>query len=450
MAQAVIMPKLGQATEESTIVKWHKKEGDNVKKGDVLFEMETDKAVLEAESFFEGTLLKVLVRETETVPVNAVVAYIGKVGEAIPTAPPPPPSAAPQPAVQGRETAPPRPTTSSQAAPAPQTAAPARATAVSQAPVQPARLFISPRAKALVRSKAIDPADVKGTGPNGRIVVRDVNAYLDSVGYDKVLITPAAKALAMTEGLNILRIRGTSEAGRITVQDVNRAIKEKPVKMSKMRMVIAKRLTESFTTTPHFYVSRTADMTDLLAFRKELKDRGEDYSVTDFILEAVILSLKEFPIVNSVTEGTTVRWRGTVDLGMAVALDDGLVVPAIRNAEDLGMKELHKTVQSLAVKAREGKLLPDEMTGSSFTVSNMGMLDVDDFAAIINPGEGGILAVASTRERPVVVGGQVKIRSIMGMTVSVDHRIIDGSVAAAFINGIRRKLEDISLWKSLM
>jgi pyruvate dehydrogenase E2 component (dihydrolipoamide acetyltransferase) len=280
--------------------------------------------------------------------------------------------------------------------------------------------------------------------------VKDVNAYLDSLGYDKILITPAAKALAMQEGLNILRIRGTSEAGRITVQDVTRAIKEKPVKMSKMRMVIARRLTESFTSTPHFYVSRTVDMTDLLAFRKELKDRGEDFSVTDFILEAVILSLKEFPIVNSATDGTTVRWRGTVDLGMAVALEEGLVVPAIRNAEDLGMKELHKTVQSLAVKAREGKLLPDEMTGSSFTVSNMGMLDVDDFAAIINPGEGGILAVASTRERPTVVGGQIKIRSIMGMTVSVDHRIVDGSVAAAFINGIRRNLEDISLWKSLM
>ncbi len=454
MPDAVIMPKLGQATEESTIVKWHKKEGDAVKKGDVLFEMETDKAVLEAESFFDGTLLKVLVKEAETVPVNVVVAYIGKPGDAIPASPPqvaqaaltataqPVPETVPR--EQRQEVKAP---IASQPMPAPRASSPATSITPDQAT---ARLFISPRAKALALSRTIDHSEIRGTGPNGRIVVRDVNAYLESVGYDSLRISPTAKKLASKEKLNIIKIRGTGDAGRIMIHDIERAIKEKPVKMSKMRQVIARRLTESFTTTPHFYISVAADMTALFAFRKELKERGEAYSVTDFIFESVILALKEFPVVNSVTDGISVQWRGAVNLGMAVALDEGLVVPVIRNAEDLSMKELHDIAQTLAVKAREGKLLPDEMTGGSFTVSNMGMLDVDNFGAIINPGEAAILAVASTRERAMVIGGQVKVRSMMTMTLSADHRIIDGSTAACFVNAIKSKLEDISLWKSMM
>jgi len=216
-----------------------------------------------------------------------------------------------------------------------------------------------------------------------------------------------------------------------------------------MRQVIAKRLTESFTGTPHFYVTVAADMTGLLAYRQDLKNLGQSYTVTDFILEAVIMTLREYPVVNSVSDGRTIKWHGSVDLGMAVALDDGLVVPVIRNAQELGMMELHETAKTLASKAREGKLTPDEMTGSTFTVSNMGMLDVDSFHAIINPGEAAILAVASTRERPVARNGRVEIRSMMNLTLSVDHRIVDGSLAAEFVNAIRRKLEDVELWKSL-
>jgi pyruvate dehydrogenase E2 component (dihydrolipoamide acetyltransferase) len=190
-------------------------------------------------------------------------------------------------------------------------------------------------------------------------------------------------------------------------------------------------------------------MTDLFVYRKELKDRGDAYTVTDFILEAVILSLLEFPIVNSVTDGTTVKWHGSVDLGMAVSLDEGLVVPAIRNAEALTLKELHDTAKALADKARTGKLLPDEMTGTTFTVSNMGMMNVENFHAIINPGEGAILAVSSTIDTPVVKNGQIKVRSMMKITLSTDHRIVDGATGAAFVNSIRSKLEDVELWKSL-
>lgn len=454
MPQTVIMPKLGQTVEEAAIVIWHKKEGDVVAKGDILFEIETDKAVLEVESFFEGTLLKVLVPVNVTVPVLSVVAYIGEPGEAVPDAPPPPPAAAPVP-----PPAPPEPAAAGAApapAIAPAAAAPA-ATPVVPAPLLPApaapaakRLFISPRAKALAKARAINPAQITGHGPNGRIVEKDVTAYLDAKGYADLRITPAAKRLAIEEGIDILTLSATGDGGRITVADIEREIRKRPQKMSRMRQVIASRLAQSFGTIPHFYVTVRADMTDLLGYRQALKAAGKAFSVNDFILEAVSLSLQEFPTVNSATDGRDVWWRGGVDLGMAVSVDSGLLVPVIRHADQLTLSELRAQARSLGLKARQGKLTPDEMTGSSFTISNMGMLDVDQFNAIINPGESAILAVASTREEPAVRGGQIVVRSLMAMTLSADHRLVDGATGAAFINAIKAKLEDLELWKSLI
>lgn len=309
--------------------------------------------------------------------------------------------------------------------------------------------MISPRAKALAKAKVIDPSPITGSGPNGRITEKDVVAYLEAKGYDQLRISPAAKRLASKEKIDILTIRATGQGNRIMRGDVDRVIAERPQRLSKMRQVIASRLTQSFTTTPHFYVTVAVDMTDLLLYRQELKDQDKAYSVTDFILESVILSLEEFPIVNSVTDGKTARWYGSIDLGMAVGLDEGLVVPAIRNAADLSMDELHDTAKGLARKAHEGKLTPDEMVGTTFTVSNMGMLNVENFHAIINPGEGAILAVASTVEKVVAREGKMVIRSIMNITLSCDHRIVDGTVGAAFVNAIKTKLEDLELWKSL-
>lgn len=457
MAQAVILPKLGQTVEEATIVKWHKNEGDAVKKGDVLFEIETDKAVLEAESFYTGTLLKVLVAAGETAPVATVVGYVGKPGEEIPEAPP-----APEPATQapGPEPAAPAETRPQPAAPAvpgstpprpePAKAAPAAVTpAAAPVALPPKRLFISPRAKALARKCAIDPAAIQGTGPNGRITQKDLDVYLEERGYGDLRITPAAKRVAMKGCVDILSVRGTGVSGRIMVHDVRRVIAERPRALSKMRQVIAQRLTESFSSTPHFYVTVSVDMTDLLAFRQELKEQGQKYTVTDFILEAAVLSLQEFPTVNSVCDGKTIRWYGSVDLGIAVSVENGLVVPVVRNADDLSMEELRDQARALTTKARESKLLPDEMTGSTFTVSNMGMLDVENFHAIINPGEAAILAISSTREQVVVMDGEMKVRSMMKMTLSTDHRIVDGALGAEFANAIRTKLEDLELWKSL-
>jgi pyruvate dehydrogenase E2 component (dihydrolipoamide acetyltransferase) len=295
----------------------------------------------------------------------------------------------------------------------------------------------------------IDATRIQGTGPGSRVTEKDVRAYLDAKGYNRLRVSPAAKELAAKHRLDLLHLRGTGDSGRIMVADVERALAERPKPMSKMRQVIAKRLTQSFTTTPHFYVSVGADMTDLLAYRKELKDRGETYGVTAFILEAVILTLQEFPELNSVCEGATVRWHGSVDLGMAVGLDEGLVVPVLRDAQNLSLREIHDLAEALGARARAGKLLPDEMTGGTFTVSNMGMLNVDSFHAIINPGESAILAVASTVQRPVVRDGQVVVRAMMNLTLSVDHRIVDGTKGAAFVNAVKSKLEDVELWKRL-
>ncbi len=463
MAQAVIFPKLGQTMEEGAIVKWLKQEGDAVAKGDLLFEIETDKANLEVESFFEGTLLKIYVREGVTVPVNTVVGYVGAAGEKVPDQPPPPAAAAPaapapQPAVApaavaaaNAAAAKPAPAAAVPATPPPPAAAPARqAPPPPAAPAPAARLVISPRAKALARDKAVNPVPVKGTGPNGRITEKDLLAYLAAHNYDALRIAPAAKRLAQESGIDILAVRGSGEGGRIRVEDIERAVRCRPVALPRMRQVIARRLTESKQTIPHFYVTVTADITELMAYRAALKAAGTVFSVNDFILEAVVLSLEEFPVVNSVTDGQNITWRGDVELGMAVSVPNGLLVPVIRAAQTLSLAELRDQARALAEKARAGKLTPDEMTGSSFTVSNMGMLNVDTFSAIINPGEAGILAVSSGREVPAVVNGEIRIRNRMAMTLSADHRIVDGATAAQFANAVRARLENLELWKSLV
>jgi pyruvate dehydrogenase E2 component (dihydrolipoamide acetyltransferase) len=446
------MPKPGQFTEECTIVKWLKKEGDAVAKGDILFEIETDKANMEVESFFEGTLLKILTPEGGTVPVQAVVAWVGQKGEAIPATPPPPapaakPAAAPDGSVQKSEVSAPK------AAPvaAPQ-AAPQAAIQRPQAaqPTAPRKLKISPRAKALAERSVIHPAPIRGTGPGGRIVEKDVLAYLDAKGYAQLKITPTAKDLAAKEQLDLLTLRGTGEAGKITVADIQRAVAEKPKAMSKMRQVIAQRLTQSFTSTPHFFVTVAVDMTNLVAYRATLKAKKLPYSVTDFIAMAVTLTLKEFPAVNSSTDGKSIWWHSKVNLGLAVSLESGLVVPVIRNADDLTLLELHDRSAALVEKARNGKLLPDEMSGSTFTISNMGMLNVENFTAIINPGEAAILAVASTTPQPVVRDDKVVIRQMMKITLSSDHQLIDGAQAAHFVNALKAKLENVELWKTLV
>jgi pyruvate dehydrogenase E2 component (dihydrolipoamide acetyltransferase) len=451
MARPVVMPKLGQSEEEGKLVRWLKKEGDAVARGDILFEIETDKALLEVESFFDGTLLKVLVPEGETVPVQSVVGFIGEPGEAIPAVPAPKPEPTRTPAaspaatrsIPAREVRGRRPEATERMPDVGPVAVPARETAA------PEVFRISPRAARLARECAIDPSPIGGTGPGGRIVERDVRAYLDAKGYNQLRLTPAAKKRAVEEKLDVLTLRARGDSGRITLADVEAALAERPKPLSRMRQIIAERLTRSFTTAPHFFVTTSVDMTDLVAFRAELKAQGAPYTLTDFILKAVALALREFPAVNSTTDGKQVRWRSHVHLGLAVSLEEGLVVPVIRDAEDLPLAEMHERATELTAKARAGKLTPEEMAGSTFTISNMGMMEVENFTAIINPGESAILAVSSVLPQPVVRNDQIVIRQMMKMTLSSDHRLIDGALAARFVNAVRSKLEEINLWKRL-
>jgi len=461
MVRPITMPKLGQSEEVGTLVRWRKKVGDTVAKGDILFEIETDKAVLEAESFFEGTLLKIVVQEGTTVPINTTVGFVGDPGEAIPETalPAPEPRRAEAPSFSKEALRPPAPPPARgmpEARVEPPVSQVRHVGAVREPPLHPApsvmapEVFrISPRAAKLARESAINPSPIVGTGPYGRIVERDVKNYLESKGYYQLRITPAAKRLAAKENIDILTLEGKNGPQRITVAAVQRAIAEKPQPMSRMRQVIASRLVESFTTTPHFFVTVAVDMTGLVNFRSKLKAQGASYTLTDFILKAVALSLVEFPIVNSTTDGKSVRWHSKVHLGLAVNLEQGLVVPVIRDADELSLAELHDRATALVAKARAGRLTPDEMAGSTFTISNMGMLDIENFTAIINPGESAILAVSSTLKQPVVKDGQIVVRDIMKMTLSSDHRIIDGATAAKFANAIKQKLEEISLWKRL-
>jgi pyruvate dehydrogenase E2 component (dihydrolipoamide acetyltransferase) len=449
MVTPIVMPKFGQMTEESAVVEWLKKEGDTVAKGDMLFLVETDKSVMEVESFSEGTLLKIVVGAGVSVPVQSVVAYLGEKGEAVPVTAVlerrAPASAAPVPATAApswRSGAPAATVAASPGSAAPTVPAPAAATA-------PALFRISPRAAALARECVIDPHPIGGTGPEGRIVERDVKAYLDAKDYGSLRVSPAAKALAAKGGVDLLAVRGGNGSKRIEVADIERAVAEKPAPMTKMRQVIAQRLTQSVVTAPHFYVTVEADMTDALARRARLNGGGARYTVTDFIAQASVLALKEFSAVNSSTDGKTVRWHSRVHLGIAVNLDQGLVVPVVRDADEMTMAELSERSKTLIERARAGDLAPDEMSGSTFTISNMGMLDVENFTAIINPGESAILAVSSTIRKPVVRGDDIVARPMLKMTLSSDHRLIDGATAARFINSIKNKLEDNGLWSAL-
>jgi pyruvate dehydrogenase E2 component (dihydrolipoamide acetyltransferase) len=273
---------------------------------------------------------------------------------------------------------------------------------------------------------------------------------LSDRNYGRLRISPAAKTLAVKQGVDITTVERSGPAGRIVRRDIERAVAEQPKPMSRLRQVIARRMAQSFSTVPHYFVTVRADMTDLATLARKAKAGGTACSLTDFIMKATVLALQEFPAVNSTTDGHTVRWHSRVHLGLAVAIEEGLVVPVIRNAEDLSLGDLRQAARTLTARARERTLRPEEMTGSTFTISNMGMLDVDDFTAIINPGESAILAVATARETPCVVNGRVKVRTLMNMTLSADHRIVDGAVAARFVNAIKTTLEDIRLWKRMI
>jgi pyruvate dehydrogenase E2 component (dihydrolipoamide acetyltransferase) len=436
MAHPILMPKPGQMTEECTLVAWHKAEGDAVKKGDVLFEIETDKSNMDVEAFEEGVLLKRIVEVGQTVPVNAVCAYVGEPGEAIPDAA----TAAAVVAAPKAEASAPTPAPTQVQAPAP------AAAAVAAAP-SPAgghgHLRISPRASRLAADSGIDPRTITGTGPEGRITERDVKSAIDAASAPPEATPAAAPATPSVAPRPAPAAPAAASSGPPEPASYDwDADDARPRQMSRMRRIIAERLTLSATTVPQFTVTVAVDMTRLLALRTELKAGGNALTVTDFIVSAAAQTLAEFPDVNSRTDGVLVWPRRRVHVGLAVSLPDGLVVPVIRDADRRSLADVHVRAAELAEAARNGTLPPDDMTGSSFTISNLGMFGVDEFSAIINPGESAILAVSSIVPTPIAVGDGIGIRQMMKLTLTADHRLVDGELAARFLNALRRRLQD--------
>ena len=353
MATKIPIPRLGQSEETVTIQSWKVKEGDVLKKGDVMFDVETDKAVLDVESQFEGTILKILVPAGKEVPVLTPGLIIGEPGEDIAAlvaeAAAPAPAAAPA-AAPEKKAAPAKKAAPKAAAPAAAAPAPAAAPTPAAAPkaAAPAKKAVSPRAKKYAKDFLIDINKVPGTGGDvGRVTENDVKEYLESSGYNAKKITPVALAVAKENKLELLSINGTGESGRITLADVKDAVTELPKPLTTMRKVIARRLTESKHVMPHFYVTCSIDMSTVKAKRAELKKQGINISVNVFIAKAVALALKEFPTVNAECIGDTIVTKSKVNLGIAVSIDNGLVVPVVRNADKKALDELFAQIPLL-------------------------------------------------------------------------------------------------------
>jgi pyruvate dehydrogenase E2 component (dihydrolipoamide acetyltransferase) len=431
MAVAIRMPQPGQMTEECTVLQWFKREGDSVSRGDPLFEIETDKSNMEIEAFDEGVLLRVDAPEGATVPVDAVVAWIGTAGEELPPvaeATAAVSTVAPAAAAQARsegEAGVEKPAGGSEAE------TPSWTGTETPTPPSSRRLAISPRASRLAAELGVDPRSVDGTGPGGRIVERDVRAAADAHAQG---VLPAAATAAAVAAPSAVPARAAAPA------------RGEGETLSRMRQTIARRLMEN-ASVPTFSVTVAVDMTDLLALRAELKAAGSPISVTDFVHAATVQALGELPLLNASTDGVSVQKPEHVQLGVAVSVPDGLLVPVVRDADLLSVRGLHDRTTEVVAAARAGKLAPDQLSGSTFSVSNMGMFGVEQFTAIINPGESGILAVSSVTPDVRVYGEGMAVRQMMRITLTADHRLIDGELGARFVNAVKRRLEDAEAFR---
>jgi len=418
MANIIEMPKLSDTMTVGTLVKWLKREGAEVKTGDMLAEVETDKATMELESFFDGTLLKIFTPAGSQVPLGTALCAIGKPGEKVeaPAAP-----AAPAPAAAAPSAPPAAP------APAP-VEAPAQAEPAVPEPAAGGRVRISPLARILAAEKKLDPSRITGSGPGGRIVRADVLAAEKSGGG-----RPGSFA-------------GGAPARSGPIQE------EKLVPLSNMRATIARRLVESKTQIPHFYLEMEIDAAPLLALRAQLnaglEQEGVKLSINDFILKGAAEALRRVPAVNCSWEAGSqpaIRQHGSAHVSFAVAIDDGLITPVIRDAQAKTLFAISTEAKALAALAKNKKLQPAQFTGGTFCVSNLGMMGIERFAAIINPPNAAILAVGATVAKPVVQGERIVIGQRLSLTLATDHRVADGAVGAAFLGALRDLLEKPAL-----
>jgi pyruvate dehydrogenase E2 component (dihydrolipoamide acetyltransferase) len=402
MATKMLMPKLSDTMEEGVILKWRKKEGEKVKAGDIIADIQSDKADMEQEAYDTGVLLKIFPKEGDTVKVGSPLVIIGQEGEDI-SALLAESSVAPQSAAK-QETVPIVPTTA-----APASAAVSVPEAVSTTD-RSTRIKASPLAKKIAQEKNIDLRSVTGSGPYGRIVKADVESRSGVSVMPRKVLAP---------------------------------LKTREVPLSMMRKTIAKRLLESKTSIPHFYLTIEMNMKRVIDFRLSLNEiTGTKISYNDIVMKAVALALRENPKANSSFMGDKIIEHGRVDIGFAVAVDEGLITPVIRNADQKSITEISTESKELSKRAREGKLKLEEFTNATFTVSNLGMYDIENFAAIINPPEGAILAVGTIVEKPVVENGQVVAGHTMKVTLSCDHRVVDGAIGAQFLQSFKQLMEN--------
>ena len=404
MAEVIRMPKMSDTMTEGVIVSWLKQVGDDIKPGDILAEVETDKATMELENYVKGTLLHIGIPAGGSVPVDALIAIVGQKGEDISallngaSAP----AAAPAKAEETKV----------------ETAAP---TAPAPAPVantsNDSRVKASPLAKKIADEKGIDLNSVSGSGDGGRIVKRDVETF-----------TPAAK---------------TAGAPSITLPTVVGQESYEEVPVSQMRKVIARRLGESKHTAPHFYLTMSINMDKAIEARKAMLEFSPvKISVNDIIIKAVAAALRKNPAANSSWLGDKIRYNHHINIGVAVAIEDGLIVPVVKFADSKSLSHISAEVKELADKAKNKKLQPNEFEGNTFTISNLGMFGIDEFTAIINPPDACILAVGAAKETVVVENGQMKVANVMKVTLSCDHRVVDGAVGSAFLKTLKELLEN--------
>ncbi len=427
----ILMPALSPTMTEGTLAKWLKAEGNMVDAGDVLCEIETDKATMEVEAVDEGTLGKILVAEgTEGVPVNQVIALLLEEGEdasalesAKTTAPAPAAALVPQSADEPAAGAPTKPS-----------ATPGPVSAVGN------RVFASPLAKRLAEQNALDIAAIAGSGPKGRVVKRDIEQALTS-GTGKTALASASTPTQATIPAEAAMAPTFTSDDPVLANMPSFEV----VGNSSMRKIIAKRLTESARDVPHFNISSDVELDALLTLRKELNGKeGADYkiSVNDLIIKAVAVTLKRWPYCNAAYTEDAILKFDRVDISMAVAIEGGLITPIIKDACSKGLAAISADAKELAGKARDGKLQPEEFQGGTFTISNLGMFGVKSFNSIINPPQGGILSVGVGEERAVVRDGKLSVATIMSLTLAVDHRCIDGALAAAFMKELKGIIED--------
>lgn len=405
----VIMPKMGDGMEEGTLLEWLKKDGDRVKSGEVIGNIQTDKATLELEAPGTGTLTGFLIGEGQTVPVGVPIAAILKEGESLP-------------AGWGGASAPTKASDTIETLTNESVAPSSSSAHASEAPVlvseAASRIKASPLARKIAAERGIELSTIAGSGPGGRIVERDVREAKTVVSMP--LSAPQAAPAAATA-------------------------EDKVISLPKLRQITAKRTQQSKQEVPHFYVTVEVDVEKILALREMFEsEQSGKVSINDFVVKACTLALNDMPEVNAVfNSNNTVTKFGAVHIGIAVAIADGLTVPVIKNADKLSLRQLSSKARDLAGRARENKLTLDELSGSTFSISNMGMLDVDNFLAIVNQPNSAILAIASVRKK-VVVGenDEIEVRSRMNITCSFDHRTVDGAIGAKFINVVKSYLEN--------